>query len=71
MHRFEWPDDDSVEFHISHGEMIRVLREAGFEIERLIELPDPARKGMSSPIITPEWASQWPAEEVWVARKRS
>ena len=23
MHRFEWPDDDSVEFHLPHGEMIR------------------------------------------------
>ena len=22
MHRFEWPDDDSVEFHLAHGEMI-------------------------------------------------
>ena len=22
MHRFEWPDDDSVEFHLSHGDMI-------------------------------------------------
>ena len=22
MHRFEWPDDDSVEFHLPHGELI-------------------------------------------------
>src|SRR6202040_806341 len=26
MHRFEWPDDESVEFHLSHGDMIRLLR---------------------------------------------
>jgi SAM-dependent methyltransferase len=26
MHRFEWPDDHSVEFHLSHGDMIRLLR---------------------------------------------
>src|SRR5947208_12620033 len=24
MHRFEWSDDDSVEFHLPHGEMISV-----------------------------------------------
>ena len=26
MHRFEWPDDPGVEFHLSHGDMIRLLR---------------------------------------------
>jgi SAM-dependent methyltransferase len=25
MHRFEWPDDDSVEFHLGHGDMIQPL----------------------------------------------
>ena len=39
MHRFEWPDDDSVEFHLGHGDMIRLLRGCGFEVEELIELP--------------------------------
>ena len=29
MHRFEWPDDDSVEFHLPHGEMIALLRAPG------------------------------------------
>ena len=40
LHRVEWHDADgpSVEFHLPHGEMIRVLREAGFEIEALHEL---------------------------------
>ena len=27
MHRFEWTDEDSVEFHLSHGDMIRLLVE--------------------------------------------
>ena len=27
MHRFEWPDDSSVEFHLGHGDWIRLLRE--------------------------------------------
>jgi len=70
MHRFAWTDDDAVEFPIPHGEMIRVLREAGFEIEQLIELPDPAGKGIHSPRIPADWTRQWPAEEIWVARKR-
>ena len=38
MHRFEWPDDDSVEFHLGHGDMIRLLRDCGLEVEDLIEL---------------------------------
>ena len=38
MHRFEWPDDDSVEFHLPHGEMIALLRDSGFEVEELIEV---------------------------------
>jgi SAM-dependent methyltransferase len=70
MHRFEWSDEDSVEFHLPHGEMIRVLRDAGFDIERLIELPNPTGKGITMPLIPPDWSRQWPAEEIWVARKR-
>ena len=26
MHRFEWPDDDGVEFHLGYGDWIRLLR---------------------------------------------
>ncbi len=37
MHRFEWPEEgDSVEFHIAHGDMIRLLRRSGFEVEDLV-----------------------------------
>ena len=44
MHRFEWPDDPSVEFHLSHGDWIRLLRANDFEVEDLLELrPEPAR----------------------------
>ena len=42
MHRFEWPGDESVEFHLGHGEMIRLLRGCGLDVEDLLELrPDP------------------------------
>ncbi|MFL6013390.1 MAG: class I SAM-dependent methyltransferase, partial [Gaiellaceae bacterium] len=46
MHRFDWTDG-SVEFHLGHGDWIRVLRSSGFEIEDLIEVyaPDGASDG--------------------------
>ena len=69
MHRFEWPDDDSVEFHLPHGEMIALLRGAGFEIEELTELRPADGSTTRYPFVTLEWAQRWPCEEVWKARK--
>jgi SAM-dependent methyltransferase len=68
MHRFEWPDETSVEFHITHGDWIRVLRANGFIVEDLIELQAPA-DAADRTLATAEWAHQWPTEEVWKARK--
>ena len=70
MHRFEWPDDGSVEFHLSHGDMIRLLRRCGLEVEDLIELRPPPGATTEHPLVTIVWARQWPCEEVWKARKR-
>jgi SAM-dependent methyltransferase len=75
MHRFEWPDSDgAVDFHITHGEMIRVLRSSGFEIEDLVEVRAPedavGASPPSDPTATAEWSRRWPAEEAWKARKR-
>lgn len=69
MHRFEWPDDDSVEFHLPHGEMIELLRSSGFEIEGLIEIRPPDGSLTRYRHVTLEWAQKWPCEEVWKARK--
>ncbi len=69
MHRFTW-EDGSVEFHLPHGEMIRLLRANGFEVEDLVEVRPPEGATTPSPFVTPEWASRWPCEEVWKARKR-
>jgi SAM-dependent methyltransferase len=33
--RLEWSEDDSVDFHLSHGDWIELLRANGLEIERL------------------------------------
>jgi SAM-dependent methyltransferase len=69
MHRFEWPDDHSVEFHLTHGDMIRLLRDSGFAIEDLLELQPPPGSTASHPLATLDWACQWPSEEVWKARR--
>jgi len=72
MHRFTWPDDTSVEFHLPHGELLRVLRDAGFEVERLVEVQPPADAKSDEywDFVTLDWARQWPSEEAWIARKR-
>ncbi|MGZ4132952.1 MAG: class I SAM-dependent methyltransferase [Actinomycetota bacterium] len=72
MHRFEWPgtEDDSVEFHLPHGDMIRLLRASGFEVEDLIEVRAPTDAVTpTDPLATAEWARRWPVEEAWKARK--
>lgn len=70
LYRIEWPGDPGVEFHLSHGDWIRLLRRSGFEIEDLIELRPPEGATTRYPFVTLEWARQWPCEEVWKARKR-
>jgi SAM-dependent methyltransferase len=70
MHRFEWSDDDSVEFHLPHGEVIAVLRRSGFEVEELTEIRPPDGSTTRYPYVTLEWAQRWPCEEVWKARRR-
>jgi SAM-dependent methyltransferase len=69
--RWEWPGNDSVEFHLPHGEMLRLLRRSGFEVEDLIEIQAPAEPTSRFPGFDPAWARRWPSEEVWKARKRS
>ncbi|HET9678340.1 MAG TPA: methyltransferase domain-containing protein [Solirubrobacterales bacterium] len=71
MHRFEWPDDDSVEFHLPHGKLIALLRDSGFEVEELIEIrPPDGSTSRFQPQVSLEWAQRWPCEEVWRARRR-
>jgi SAM-dependent methyltransferase len=71
MHRFEWPEDESVEFHLGHGDMIRLLRGCGLEVEDLLELRPEPDATTRYPFVTLEWARTWPCEEVWKARKPS
>ncbi len=71
MHRFEWPDDPSVEFHLGYGDMIRLLRRCGFEVEDMIEVRPREDATTSYPYAPVEWARRWPADEVWKALKRT
>ncbi len=69
MHRFTWSDDPTVEFHLSHGDWIRLLGENALIVEDLIELRPRPEARTSYGFVTPDWARRWPAEEVWRARK--
>jgi SAM-dependent methyltransferase len=71
MYRIQWDGATGIEYHISHGDWIRLLRENGFEIEALHE-PRPHPEAVDPnyyDFVTVEWAQRWPAEEIWVARK--
>jgi len=65
--RMEWGSDDSVEFHLAHGDMIALLRELGFAIEALLELRPPPDATTRYDWMPLEWARRWPCEELWVA----
>jgi SAM-dependent methyltransferase len=69
MHRFEWSSDESVEFHLPHGEMIALLRRCSFEVEELIEVRPPEGSTSHYPRLSLDWARSWPFEEIWRARK--
>lgn len=63
---------DGIEYHPSHGQWITALRDAGFTVAALHELtaPPDAHDHDFYEIADVEWARQWPAEDLWVARKQ-
>jgi hypothetical protein len=72
MHAFDWRSDDGgIEFHLGHGDWVRLLRENRFELLDLIEIQAPPEAVTHEfyDFIPAEWAKQWPSEEIWVARK--
>jgi len=70
IHRFEWPDDEAIEFHLGYGDWIRLLRSNGFEVEDLLEVRPPEDSTTRYPFVTLDWSRRWPCEEIWKARKR-
>ena len=73
MRRITWPDDEDggVEFHLPHGELLRLLVRSGFEVLDLVEVQVPADAATNYPWMDAAWASKWPCEEAWIARKRA
>ena len=70
-YRVEFPDEDAVEFHLTHGHWVRLLRASGFVLENLIEVRPPRGAQPRFEFVSTEWARRWPSEEIWVARKVS
>ena len=72
LYRLDWRAAGyGIEFHLGHGDWIRLLVRSGFEVLDLIEL-QAAPDAQDHPYYTDvpvAWAKQWPAEEIWVARK--
>jgi SAM-dependent methyltransferase len=58
----------AVSFHLTHGPMIRLLRDCGFVVEALLEVRPRENSPSDFDYVTLDWARQWPAEEVWKAR---
>jgi SAM-dependent methyltransferase len=73
LHRLEWSDDQSVNFYLGYGDWIRLLRDNGLAVERLVEIQAPADAKQHGNETLPDldWARRWPSEDIWVARKRS
>jgi SAM-dependent methyltransferase len=74
LYRLDWrADGGGVEFHLGHGDLLRLLRANGFEVLDLLELQAPpgARTHAYYDYVSAAWARRWPSEEVWVAQKRS
>jgi SAM-dependent methyltransferase len=74
LHRVDWrADGGGIEFHLGHGDWLRLLRTSGFEVLDLVELQAPP-DAQDHPVydwVAAAWARRWPAEEIWVAQKRS
>jgi SAM-dependent methyltransferase len=71
MYRVEWPEDPGVEFHLSHGDWIRLLTRSGFDVEDLVEVRPPLGATTRYLHATLDWSRNWPCEEAWKARKRA
>ena len=58
MHRVKWPNDPGIEFHLLHGDWVRLLRRCGFTIEDLLEVGPAAGATTSYPFVTFEYGKR-------------
>ena len=66
-----WDGYAGAEFHLSHGDWIRLLRANGFRIDALHELraPPDAKTHDYYYVIPADWGRQWPGEDLWECTK--
>jgi ubiquinone/menaquinone biosynthesis C-methylase UbiE len=69
LERFE--DEETVDFFLTYGQWIRLFVANDFEVIDLIELRPPEGASTSYDFVPHEWARRWPAENIWVGRKRA
>lgn len=69
MHRFEWSDDEPVDFNLPYGEWIRLFRTCKLAVEDLLEVQPPEDAETTYEGRPLWWARQWPAEIIWTVRK--
>jgi len=69
-YRVHWPGG-GIEFHPSHGDWLRLLRDSGFVVDALREIyaPPDCEDHRFYEIVSGAWAAKWPAEELWVATR--
>jgi SAM-dependent methyltransferase len=73
LYPLPWPGSETSQFGLGDSAWIRLLWENGLSVERLIEVQaprdaDPPRRWA---YLDPDWASKWPSELIWKARKRA
>ena len=57
MCRFEWPNEECVDFHLGYGGWVRLLRRNGFEGEDLVELRPREGATTRSSLVNLSWAA--------------
>ena len=70
MGRTRWQGEEAVEFHLPHGELIRLFVAHGLEVLELHELQVPEGATSTYTWMPYEWARRWPYEDVFKLRKR-
>lgn len=71
MHRVDLGHGDHVEYQLPYGEWIRLMVANGLTVEDLVELwPPPQATSTYQGEAGRRWATRWPLEHVWKARRR-
>jgi SAM-dependent methyltransferase len=75
MHILDWReveyDPGGMEFNLTHSDWFRLFRDTGFEVLNYLELQAPKEELTDQFAISANWAKSWPAEQVWMLRKRT